>query len=115
MDLSPVLSVFRGRKRRPDVRPSACRRGYDARWRKLRISHLRAHPLCEACARVGIMRDACVVDHIVPHRGDTRKLYDAGNLQSLCKRCHDRKTATQDGAFGHIPGRGGQISGGFSP
>ena len=41
------------------------------------------------------------VDHIVPHRGDARLLYDENNLQSLCKSCHSRKTATEDGGFGN--------------
>jgi 5-methylcytosine-specific restriction protein A len=38
-----------------------------------------------------------VVDHIVPHRGDERLAFDRDNLQGLCKSCHDRKTATENG------------------
>jgi 5-methylcytosine-specific restriction protein A len=44
---------------------------------------------------------ATVVDHIVPHKGDKVKFWDSSNWQSLCKRCHDAKTATEDGGFGH--------------
>jgi len=36
---------------------------------------------------------------------DLAKFYDQNNLQSLCKSCHDSKTATFDGGFGN-PGRG---------
>lgn len=68
-------------------RGSAASRGYDRRWRKRRAAYLRQHPLCVLCARV-----ANVVDHIMPHRGDRLLFDDESNWQSLCKRCHDRKT-----------------------
>jgi len=31
-----------------------------------------------------------VVDHIEPFGGDREMMFDADNLQTLCKRCHDR-------------------------
>ena len=43
---------------------------------------------------------ATVVDHIVPHKGNEAFMWDESNYQSLCKTCHDRKTATEDGGFG---------------
>jgi 5-methylcytosine-specific restriction protein A len=46
---------------------------------------------------------AVLVDHIIPHRGDTTLLYDQSNLQSLCTACHNRKTNTEDGGFGTTP------------
>ena len=71
-------------------RPSASQRGYDATWRKRRLMHLRAHPLCAECGRV-----ATDVDHIVPlARGGTGA---DDNLQSLCHGCHSRKTNREDG------------------
>jgi 5-methylcytosine-specific restriction enzyme A len=30
-----------------------------------------------------------VVDHKLPHRGDSKLFFDASNLQSLAKQCHD--------------------------
>lgn len=36
------------------------------------------------------------VDHIEPHRGDRLKFWH-GDLQSLCKACHGRKTAKDNG------------------
>lgn len=30
-----------------------------------------------------------VVDHITPHKGDEALFFDQGNLQTLCKPCHD--------------------------
>lgn len=59
----------------------------------LRPAQLLAEPWCRDCARRGIRTRATVVDHVQPHRGDWDKFIDRGNLQSLCKGCHDRKTA----------------------
>ncbi|MBS7737928.1 MULTISPECIES: HNH endonuclease signature motif containing protein [unclassified Chelatococcus] len=60
-----------------------------AAWRQLRLSCLAAHPLCVMCEEVGDVTPADTVDHKIPHRGDTALFFDPGNLQSLCKRCHD--------------------------
>ena len=83
-----------------DVRESASKRGYNRRWRRARAAFLRRHPLCVACARVDRVTAATVVDHIVPHKGDTVLFWLVSNWQALCKRCHDRKTAREDGGFG---------------
>lgn len=40
-------------------------------------------------------RPALVVDHIVPHKGDTDLLWSEWNWQPLTKRAHDRKTGTE--------------------
>ncbi|WP_315974057.1 HNH endonuclease signature motif containing protein [Paenibacillus melissococcoides] len=42
-----------------------------------------------------------VVDHIKPHKGDYNLFWDPENHQPMNKRCHDRKTAKEDGGFGH--------------
>lgn len=65
------------------------------RWRELRANQLLREPFCRECAKAGRRTYATVADHIVPHRGDTRLFYDPGNLQSLCERCHNRKTAKE--------------------
>jgi len=44
----------------------------------------------------GLYVKATVVDHIIPHRGDARLMWDESNYQALCKRCHDKKTWTED-------------------
>ena len=71
-----------------------------ARWKKLRIQFLANHPLCEECKRNGVITSSEVVDHILPHRGNKELFWDEGNLQALCKECHDRKTAKEDGRWG---------------
>lgn len=75
-------------------RPSSGARGYTSKWREARAAFLQHHPRC-ACGN-----HASVVDHIKPHKGDMTLFWDRLNWQPLCKRCHDRKTATQDGGFG---------------
>lgn len=40
-----------------------------------------------------------ICDHIKPHKGDMDLFHDANNLQTLCKRCHDIKTAMEDGGL----------------
>lgn len=57
---------------------------------------LEKHPLCESCKRNGKYVQAAVVDHIKPHRGDSKLFWDKSNWQSLCKSCHDKKTGNED-------------------
>lgn len=61
----------------------------------LRPAQLLREPFCRECARRGVRTRAIVVDHVTPHRGDWQLFIDPANHQSLCKRCHDRKTARE--------------------
>ncbi len=81
-------------------RGTSAQRGYGYKWQKLRANYLASHPLCVACKKTGLLKVAEVVDHIVPHKGDMALFWDSGNWQPLCKTCHDRKTATEDGGWG---------------
>ena len=78
-----------------EVTRPAAKRGYNRRWQKARKSYLEAHPLCVQCAKQGKYVRATVVDHIKPHRGSWPLFIDPANHQSLCKRCHDHKTARE--------------------
>ena len=92
-----------GSIRPPDLRPTAAKRGYGARWRVIRARFLAAHPTCEDCGR-----PATVPDH-VPSR---RQLVAMGvpdpdadqYLHPRCRTCHNRHTNRQDGGGWH--GRG---------
>lgn len=70
----------------------------------LRPSQLIREPFCRECARLYSAEDprsrtpATVVDHIKPHRGIWALFSDRSNLQSLCKRHHDAKTAREQAA-----------------
>ena len=77
------------------ARPAEAR-GYGPRWRKASRAFLRAHPFCAECLRHNRVTRATVVDHVKPHRGDRELFWDEGNWQPLCKKCHDRKTMTED-------------------
>jgi len=81
-------------------RGSAARRGCDARWRAASKRYLGVHPLCAECERAGRLTAATGVDHIVPHKGDPPLSWNESNWQALCRRCHNRKTATPDGRWG---------------
>ena len=63
-----------------------------SRWRKARLLFLTRNPLCNECGKEGRLISANVVDHIIDHKGDLNKFWDINNWQSLCKRCHDKKT-----------------------
>lgn len=80
-------------------RGTAASRGYGNKWQRLRKQYLREHPLCVRCHRIGRLIPATVVDHITPHSGDMRLFWDVNNLQALCKPCHDKKTAKEDGRW----------------
>lgn len=80
-------------------RPSAAKRGYGHRWRKLRGMYLRSHPVCVVCRDAGRIVEATEVDHIVAKRAGGTDHWN--NLQALCKPCHSRKTAMENqGASG---------------
>lgn len=76
-----------------DRRGTSCQRGYGYAWQQARLAFLRRHPLCAECGRQGRLTPATVVDHVTPHRGDAALLWDEGNWQPLCARCHGVKTA----------------------
>lgn len=87
-------------------RGTAAERGYDGRWRKARATFLaRRRWRCAGYQVENCTQPASVVDHKTPHRGNQVLFWDTANWQPLCKRCHDRKTATEDGGF-----RGAQSS-----
>ncbi len=63
-----------------------------ARWKRLRMEVLEAALFtCQwlGCGRVEGDTALLVADHVVPHRGDEALFWDRGNLQCLCKDCHD--------------------------
>jgi len=80
-------------------RGSAHERGYSVAWQRARVGFLTKHPLCKRCEdqTPPALTPATVVDHVVPHKGDKALFWDSTNWQPLCKPCHDRKTATEDG------------------
>ena len=82
-------------EREPEPRGTAHERGYGATWRKLRRMVLAESPLCvdPFKAHKGQAVPASEVDHIVPLRRGGTNAFD--NLQTLCRPCHQRKTAEE--------------------
>ena len=71
-------------------RLSAAKRGYDTRWKYIRLWFLKAHPLCTDCLLDNKLTPSEEVHHI-------KALADGGtheetNLMALCKSCHSRRT-----------------------
>ena len=61
-------------------------RGPDStKWDRLSLHYRKHHPLCEMCLREGKITEAYAVDHITPHRGNPRLLFDVTNLQAICQ------------------------------
>ena len=64
-------------------------------WRDLRLAKLMQCPKCEICELEGRVTLAEDVHHAlsfldVPEDEMLRVAYDAGNLVSVCKKCHSR-------------------------
>ena len=88
------------RKEADARRPTAHNRGYNHKWRRVRVEALkRDGGLCQACLKAGRVTEATDVDHIVPTAAGGA-FYALENLQSLCRPCHQAKTVSE-GVFGH--------------
>ncbi len=88
-------------------------RGYGAQWRRLRELVLsRDAWLCQPCLRAGRICLGAEVDHILSKsNGGTD---DMGNLQSICKPCHEAKTLEEQGKAPRVAiGRDGEPVGGW--
>ena len=80
----------------PWSRTSRHERGYGTQWDKTRKRILeRDRYLCQPCKRASMVVAASQVDHIKPKaKGGTD---DDGNLEAICKTCHDIKTIKDAG------------------
>lgn len=60
------------------------------------------------CAQRGDTTAATVVDHIQPHKGNSRLFWQQDNWQPLCAPCHDgpKRAAEQSGVLRGCDERG---------
>ena len=76
------------------------------KWRRTGLYQYRrrlfmwGHPLCAVCDRDGIIMAGLELDHIVPVSERPDLFWDEGNWQSLCRDCHEAKTARENAARG---------------
>ena len=75
-------------------------------WRTLRYRWRRAHPDCVRCGG-----PAQHVDHVIDIRTAPERKLDPFNLQSLCVRCHNEKTAADKAGRPVRPHGGCDVSG----
>lgn len=68
------------------------------RYKDSRVDFLYKNQLCNT---LGCNNHSKVLDHITPHCGDKDLFWDKSNWQPKCIKCHNRKTAQQDGGFGN--------------
>jgi len=75
-----------------ELRGTACKRGYDRKWRKARDAYIDDNPFCEMCLANERHEQAVLVAHITPLSLKGARLNE-DNFQSLCSSCHAKKTA----------------------
>ena len=66
------------------------------RYKKWRTRFMRANPLCAACRKKGLTVAAREMDHRDPCGADPKKFWDGGNVQALCRPCHQEKTLAEN-------------------
>src|SRR3990172_4974402 len=69
---------------------------YDRHWQKRRVIQLTIQPWCEDCLAVVIYEPATEPHHVERHNGNREKFIN-GELISLCKSCHSRRTSREQG------------------
>ena len=67
-----------------------------ARYRRMRTLFMRTGPLCALCMANGAVTPARELDHILPCGNNAARFWDPGNLQALCRECHETKTAREN-------------------
>ena len=78
-----------GRRKRPN------REVYGTnRWTVFARRFKMNNPICVECEKVGMISPAEVTDHIKPIN-EGGEVWSLENLQSLCRRCHDQKSASE--------------------
>ena len=95
MNRRPNLQPIKKNDERPVIQPRnpedvAFYKSY--KWTKTSLKFRKLNPLCILCDKEGKTKKADVVDHITPIKEGGEE-YNFENLQSLCHKHHNRKTA----------------------
>lgn len=65
------------------------------RWQDLRLLKLKRDPLCQNHLRRERLVPATEVDHVIPLVDRPDLAYELENLSSVCRPCHNKKTARE--------------------
>lgn len=79
--------------RKPWAKTKEVKRMTGRRLQKERERLFREQPLCEECLRNGHYKAAVIRDHVIPLAEGGLDLSE--NIQALCQRCSDEKTARE--------------------
>lgn len=71
---------------------------YNYRWQQQRLRFIKENPFCVMCLPRGLYVAATVVDHIIPHEGNDKLMWDQKNWQSLCATCHSSTKQSKEWA-----------------
>lgn len=76
--------------------PEIAKKYKSKKWQKLRKQKLLLQPFCERCLKKGIYNSAYIIHHkkYVTDKNyeDDNIFFNIDNLESLCKKCHNRRT-----------------------
>jgi 5-methylcytosine-specific restriction protein A len=64
-------------------------------WMKLSKIVRQEEKFCRSCSKKGVWTITDVADHILPVDAYPYKALDRDNVQGLCHRCHNEKTAKE--------------------
>jgi 5-methylcytosine-specific restriction enzyme A len=96
---APAAPVAENRSRYRDATQHWRKWYKTSRWQRLRWAVLvRDQFTCRRCRRIESNTSLLVADHVAPHRGDEALFWDEGNLQCLCKPCHDSAKQSEERA-----------------
>ena len=106
------MPTFPKSKKRPWVSEREAQEGrkvtntfyHTTQWRKVRKQYISENPLCEECLRNGRTTPGTMVDHkkqinridtFDTKNGKYGEPLDFDNLQTLCDRCHAKKSGKE--------------------
>lgn len=83
---------------------------HTGKYRRLRDAFLHANPLCRRCFdEENLTIAAEEVDHIKPLNTHPELGMEWDNLQSLCRSCHEKKTAQENNRFSGADAEGNPL------
>jgi len=84
--IGSVCSKCGAGKKRP--KQGTTKAGYGWDWQQLQAKFITHNPLCYQCEKIGIVKAAEEVHHIVPITEAPWLRLDWNNLMALCVACH---------------------------